>query len=96
MKAIPTKGTLILSQKTLSFQSKGYDLVWDLDSIHVDKFKGRVNGGMKLYGKRKNGIEGEGDTEEEYTFTMVKRQSYDMICNCIDEAKFDSEMLRVP
>lgn len=89
--ARPTRGKLLLGQKNISFQSKGLDYCWNLDSICVEKFKGRVNGGMKILGKRQMGEE----DEEEFIFTMVKQSSYDLICNSIDDAKFDGEMNRV-
>ena len=89
--ARPTRGKLLLGQKNISFQSKGLDYCWNLDSICVEKFKGRVNGGIKILGKRQLGEE----DEEEFIFTMVKQSSYDLISSSIDDAKFDGEMNRV-
>jgi len=89
--ARPTRGSLHLGQTKISFKSKGHDFCWDLDAVCIERFKGRVNGGMKIIGKRKQGKE----DDEEYIFTMVKQRSYDLIRTSIDQAKFDKELNKV-
>lgn len=87
--ARPTRGYLRVGENSISFRSKGLDFRWHLASISVEKFKGRFKGGIKILGKRKGG------DEEEYIFTNVRQSAYDLICNSVDGAKFDSEMNRV-
>ena len=94
--AIPIKGMLCLGPKTVSFQSKGLDYSWNLDSICVQKFKGRVKGGVKILGRINSGDGGGGEREkEEFIFTNLKQKSYDMICASVEGAKFDNEMTKV-
>ena len=94
--AIPIKGMLCLGPKTVSFQSKGLDYSWNLDSICVQKFKGRVKGGVKILGRMNSGDGGGGEREkEEFIFTNLKQKSYDMICASVEGAKLDNEMTKV-
>ena len=94
--AIPIKGMLCLGPKTVSYQSKGLDYSWNLDSICVQKFKGRVKGGVKILGRMNSGDGGGGEREkEEFIFTNLKQKSYDMICASVEGAKFDNEMTKV-
>ena len=94
--AIPIKGMLCLGPKTVSYQSKGLDYSWNLDSICVQKFKGRVKGGVKILGRINSGDGGGGEREkEEFIFTNLKQKSYDMICASVEGAKFDNEMTKV-
>lgn len=98
-RALPkAKGTLILGPQTISFQSKGLDYSWNLNVISVERFKGRVKGGIKILGQRQTRNEdvssSVGEEEDEFVFTNVKQRSYDIICEGIDEVKFDSEMKR--
>lgn len=88
--AVPAKGQMRLCQKKIYFRGKGVEYNWDLDSICVERFKGRINSGIKIIGRAQTG----GD-QNEFIFTKVKESSYDVISSAVDEAKFGSEMRRV-
>lgn len=83
--AVGVPGTLRLSERRLSFhhKGKGPDYIWDLASVSVERFRGRVNGGIKIVGE---------DAENEHVITRVNERSYERIRDAIDEAKFDGEM----
>lgn len=50
--ATPIRGTLRLDAHNIFFECPGYDYCWNLRSIKVDKFKGRINSGIQIHGKR--------------------------------------------
>ena len=103
--AIGTKGKLLLNEDTISFFGRGYEYQWDLTSITVEQFRGRLYGGIFIQGQRKWGLgmdrisnRGDNNAQDpivEYTFTKVSKHAYDIIQNSIDEAKFNSEMTAV-
>lgn len=99
--AIGIRGKLILGKKTLTFQCKEQSYVWDLSSISVERFRGRIHGGIIIYGQAQIVVEkkdgtanNDRDTERptEFVFTKINQKSYHTILNSIHTAKFDREM----
>lgn len=116
--AFPTPGKLTLSKKNLVFRNNGplspggssyssYRIIaWELNSITVEKYRGKISGGIKIIPivqpklmaeENEGGEEKEFDQREEknYMFTMVNDRSYRIIQDAIHEAKLDSAMKRV-
>ena len=93
-RAIPETGNMTLGSKALSFQStKGLHFKWDLECITFEQFRGRINRGFKVIGKRQT----EGNADDEYSFTMVKGgdSAYNAIHSAIEEYKFQLEMEKI-
>lgn len=90
---VPTTGTLLLSTKTLSFRGHQKYHYWNLDSIGIEKFKGRTSHGMKILGRscaggRSNNAS-RGEDQKEYIFTKVTDESYEKLRSAIEAAKLD-------
>lgn len=72
--AVPTRGILLLAERAgvLSFRCKDYVYRWDLAELRVEKFRGRIYEGVKLFGPRVKCDEDAGTREwRGYTFTRV-------------------------
>ena len=102
--AVGVRGKLILDQSTLSFQSKKgnkeFNYTWNLSSICVERFKGRIHGGIKICEQRQGTIDVDDDYDNEqqpteYIFTMVNQRSYDMLDEATSMARFDASMKKV-
>ena len=102
--AIPARGKLILSKKTLVFRSSGPMIMisgggnsssariitWKLDSISIEKYRGKISGGIKIIP-----VESEGRENDDFIFTMVHDRSYRIIHDAINEAKLEAAMKKV-
>ena len=99
--AVGIRGKLILDQNTLSFQSKSkkgnkeLNYTWNLSSICVERYKGRMHEGIKICGQRQCTIYDDEQQPTEYIFTMVNQRSYDILDEATSMARFDASMNKV-
>lgn len=111
----PSRGTLTLSKKNLVFRkisgplSPGVSssssvriLTWQLDSIMVEKYRGKISGGINIIPIEREEMvmdeeakERERSETNQFIFTMVNDRSYQIIHDAINEAKLEREMKKV-
>lgn len=113
----PSRGTLALSKKNLVFRkisgplspgvsvsssSSVRNLTWKLDSIVIEKYRGKISGGIKIIPiERETLMVDDEETERErseanqFIFTMVNDRAYKIINDAINEAKLEREMKKV-
>ncbi len=99
----PARGKLILSKKNLVFRSSSPMIsggassssariitTWELDSIAIEKYRGKISEGIKIIP-----VESERRENDDFIFTMVHDRSYCIIHDAIAEAKLDRAMKKV-
>lgn len=81
---------------SLSFRSIKHHFTFDLNEISVEKFKGRVNHGIKIIQQQQQQQHTPQSSEgKEFIFTMVSggaEHAYESIQQAIEEARFKMEM----
>ncbi len=77
-------------------------LTWQLDSIMVEKYRGKISGGIKIIPIEREEMvmdeeakERERSETNQFIFTMVNDRSYQIIHDAINEAKLEREMKKV-
>jgi hypothetical protein len=86
---------------TSSSSSGRFTITWELDSINIEKYRGKISGGIKIIPivRPDMMMEGEvvveGGSREEFIFTMVNDRSYRIIHEAVIEAKVNGAMKKV-